>query len=498
MKLKYAHGIVPGNSDSEPKTECQDKIRIVDENGVAVIFLASPGGMTEPPGFYTELAAEAAAALMTERFDELFASEDDHIKEALLVKIREGLQGKGIELSGTDCALLFVAVKENRYLAGHMGGGLIARFNGSCSVLSNPENDLSRKRTYYSAEDYIMKNLRIYEGDLQEPIGFILMSEGACQSLYEYSTGNLSSACDTFFAWLKEYEEEQVSEALEENINKYFLKNMKGDISLVLTVSDNKDTGPDAESPGTSELSDAPETKGTAAETAIDDTANKSDTYAEAGKPVKESGKSRKIIKYLIALIIVLAVIFVLILKQQPGDADQKEAAREEPAPPVTYSANYEPSVTLSAENPKTYDAGEYQTGEDIPAGEYFFWNGEMLKPGSIAVNGDTCLSGELYCMTVRVKEGDTLASDIRFTSAENINPVKATDGILISGKYKIGKDIAPGTYTVSPVNKNTEGRYYSIFDEEISNDAEFSEDTTVEVPEEGYVVFYNSILAVD
>lgn len=174
-----------------------------------------------------------------------------------------------------------------------------------------------------------------------------------------------------------------------------------------------------------------------------------------------------------------------------------RQAETNTSAAPADSFENYEPSVAFAVANPKSYDAGEYKAGVDIPAGEYFFWTGEMLVPGSIKVNGDSCLSGELYCMTVQLNEWDTLVSDYRFTAAENISPIKATGGVLISGKYKIGKDIAPGTYQIAPSDQGGEGRYYSIFDEEISNDTKFSGETTVKVPEEGYIVFYNAVLSV-
>ncbi len=421
MKMKFAYGVAPGSPSGETEKESQDKIKIVDENGVFVISLADP-------------AAEAAIPLLTERFDELYTLEGSFVKKEILG-------------NRTDGSLLFVAVKENRYLAGQMGGGLIARLDGSCSVLSKPE-----------AEDHDGANLRIYKGDLPEPFGFMLMSEGACQSLYEDSTGNLSPACGTFFEWLKEYDEATVSEALTDNINKYFLKNTKGDISVAVVVSEE----------------------------------------TEESVPVKETGKSGKMIRYLIAVLVVLAAIYVSTLIR-PDGAEPKDKGNAETKPPATYSAvNYEPAVTFSVENPISFDAGEYKVGMDIPAGEYFFWTGEMLQPGSIVLNDDSCLSEELYCMTIQLNEWDTLVSNYRFTAAENVNPVEATNGTLISGKYKIGKDIAPGKYTVLPMNKNTEGRYYSIFDEEISNDTKYSDDTTVEVPEEGYAVFYNSVFIVE
>ena len=457
--MKFAYGVAPGNTSNDREFDSQNKIKIVDENDISVFSLADPTA---------NAATEAAIQLLAGRFDELFASEDDLLKDEVMANITEG-------------SLLFVAVKKNHYLAGHIGAGLIAKLNGSCSVLSKPE-----------AEDANATNLRIYKGDLPESFGFMLMSEGACQSLYEYSTGNLSPACGTFFEWLKEYDEETVSEALTDNINKYFLKNVKCDISVAVMVSEEEEIALAAEVIETSEPDETPEIE-------------EVDKYTEESVPVKENRKNAKMLRYIFAVLVVLAVIYVCTLIK-PDGAEQKDNVDAETKPPVTKSAenyepkdeNYEPMVTFSVKTPVSYDAGEYKAGVDIPAGEYFFWTGEMLQQGSIVVNDDSALSSELYCMTIQLNEWDTLVTEHRFTAAENVNPVEATNGTLISGKYKIGKDIAPGKYAVSRIDKNEEGRYYSIFDEEISNDTEISDDTTVVVPEEGYAVFYNSIVVVE
>ncbi len=476
MKTKFAYGIAPGTVIGG--NERRDNIRTANENGVSVIFLAGS-------------AAGIAAELTTERFDELYASESGFIKDTL-------------SGSKTDGALLFAAVKGNRYLAGHMGGGLIARLDGSCSVLSEPE-------------EWNREELRTYRGEVQEPFGFLLMSDGACRSLYE-SEGKLSPACGTFFEWLREYDEETVSEALTDNINKYFVKNVKGDISVGLMVSDESDeeeTEPDeiletAENVPSEEIDEtgAPseetlKTDEPAADTpeTLEAEAEKKGSNDEKKEPAGESVKrGGGILKYLIAAVVIIAVIFVFAMK--PDVNEPKDAAKPETKAPVTSSENdsekNEPAVTFSVDDPETYDAGVYQVGEDIPPGEYFFWTGEMLKPDSIKVNDVTCLSGELYCLTVKVGEGDTLTTDVRFTAAENVDPVKAVNGVLVSGKYRIGKDIAPGTYQISPMDQNKEGKYYSILDGEISNDETFSGETTVVVPDEGYVVFYNAALKVD
>ena len=457
MKLKYAHGIVSGISSIEQETECQDKIKIkiINENEAAVLVLADYTGMIENYGFHAELSADTVAIFVSENFDELYISEDEYTKKMIRDHIIKSLQESGIEPPGMDGSLLFTAVKDGRYLAAHFGDGLIVRLNGNCTVLSMSDNGLVNNEIYSASEDDERANLRIYKGDMQEPFGFMLLSGGACQSLYDYGTGNLSSACGTFFEWLKEYDEETVGEALVDNIGKYFKKDTKGDICIAVMVSDKDDSA-------------------------------------------KRCRKNKDLKYIIIAMLVVLIIIISKLIQPAVIEPTDKDKVDPKPSnPPITNSVDYEPSVTFSVENPKSFEPGEYKAGVDIPAGEYFFWTGEMLKPDSIVVNDDTCLSGELYCMTIQLNEWDTLVSDYRFTAAENVNPVKATDGVLMSGKYKIGKDIAPGKYTVSLTKNNTAGKYYSVLDGEISNKTEFTEDTTVEVPEAGYIVFYNSVLMV-
>lgn len=480
MKTKFAYGIAPGTALGGRERR-RDNIRTAYENGVGVIFLAGS-------------AAGIAAELTAVRFDELYASESAFIRETLTG-------------SKADGALLFAAVKGNRYLAGHMGSGLIARLDEGCTVLSKPE-----------AEGH--DELRIYKGEVKEPFGFMLMSDGACRSLYESDTDKLSPACGTFFEWLKEYDEETVSEALKDNIDKYFIKDVVGDISVGMMVSEESDE--EEEAPAEFAVSEEPESAVEAEpEETVSEVAEPEETVSETGEPAEElpvtdelpaaeNGKSGGILKYLIAALVIAAVLFVFAMK--PDINEPKGAAKPETKPPVTSSENdsppaadpaadpegNEPSVTFSGDDPVSYDAGVYQVGDDIPAGEYFFWTGDMLKPDSVKVNDVTCLSGELYCMTVKVGEGDTLAADVRFTAAENVDPVKTANGTLISGKYRIGKDIAPGTYSISPMDQNAEGKYYSILDGEISNDEVFSGETSVVVPEAGYIVFYNAVLTVE
>lgn len=508
MKLKYAYGAAMKTSDSGQGESPWNKTEIYESNGVSVIAMGEAGERTEGSRRYAWVVAEAAAALIARRFDELYsAEEEDFVRTELLLKTMEVLsEENGISLSRAADSLLFVAVKENRYLAGHMGGGLIVRWDGNPSILSKP-----------GTEEPVMSNLRVYKGEFREPFGFMLISDNGYSSFYDAETEGLSPACGTFFEWLREYDEETVSEAFADNMKKYFLQDAKGDIRVAAVVSDENDgegdaepalepeNGADIEPQAEVELQEEIKPEAALPEGVVGSDGSEVETEVE--KAVRE--RKAKLIKSVLALLIVLVGVTVFALTQlSPAPADVKgpessgETESKAPISPAesvegTEGAGVEPLVSFAVENPEYYEAGRYKAGVDIPAGEYFFWTGDMLEPGKIIVNDDTCLSDELYCMTIELKDWDTLISDYSFTPAENVNPVKAVGGTLISGKYKVGKDIEPGTYQISPAGQRKEGRYYSIYDEEISNDKKFSSETAVTVPEKGYIVFYNGVLSV-
>jgi hypothetical protein len=317
------------------------------------------------------------------------------------------------------------------------------------------------------------------------------------------------------------------------------LKNTKSDISVAVAVLDYSDVRPVVfeveEEPGQNEEErqqdqeelhqDQEEQVDQTGEDRMSDEDNSLDTAEEntAVENVEEDDKRKSRRKKLIFAVASIAVIAVLMffwmnlpekakLNQEgesanPPAADSREneskrGQDEKLAAEINLTevnpAEHEPSVTFAVDSPVSYNAGEYVAGRDVPAGEYFFWTGEMLSPDSIVINDDTCLSDELYCMTVELKAGDRMTTAYRFTTEENVNPVTAKEGILISGKYKIGKDILPGSYRIAPLDEDEPGRYYSVSDEEISNDTDVSKEMTVEVPENGYIVFYRSVMAVE
>ena len=507
MNIKYAHGAAAGSFHVKENMECQDKIKIVDENGVVAIALADGVDHKENSRISSVIVVEAVTNLLKERFEELFSLDDDLTKTMIFKRVMLALGATELPLFSIASTLCFVAVKGNRCLAGQIGNGLIVSMEKHCSVLLKAPEGLAEGETYFITDLNGNENLQIYKAFLQEPFGFMLMSDGAGKSLY-FNTGDLSPVCGTLLEWLKEYDEETVSEALAENIKKYFMQNTEDDITIAMMVSAETEQGEENE-----QTEEEPE----ALQTSVSETKS-TETITYSDDLMKATEEKRKFPKYAIAAMILVLVccigIFALAsrnndakdnanpstsaaaIENKDTTADKKTVVTHEE---VFKASDYYPSITYNVESPVMFSAGEYQIGVDIPAGEYFFTStGEMMQPDSIEINGESCLSGELYCMNIQLAEGDTLYSKHSFISSDSVDPIQPVKGVLISGKYKIGKDIAPGEYVISSVDKKQQGRCYVILDGEIGEDVTYDDSAVINVPAEGYVVAYNSFLVVN
>lgn len=517
MKIKYSHGIVTGSTHLKLGMPCLNKIEIIDENGIAAMVLTDGDDNKESSELCTGIVAKAAAVLLKNRFDDLFATEEDVTKRTMIQSIMQELGKTDLALISMASTLTFVAVKDSRYLAAHIGHGGIIGLAESCTVLSGPQKGLYGNKTNYITDLNASDNLQIDKGYLQEPFGYMLISDGACQSLCDNGTGSPSPVCGTLFGWLREHDGETVGEALVDNINKYFTENTEADITIAMMVSaedEQIEEGPAAATEEAIQGEDKREQKDqeeASTEDAAEDASKTSDLQNDSIK--KAEGKSKLRSYGIFALIAVAVIIGIIFFFQSANDGNNDKNIKADANAEVTTETgiqaedpeeesytieDYYPNVTYSVEDFESFPAGQYEVGIDIPAGEYFFCTGEMLQPDTIEINEESCLSGQLFCMNIQVEEGDTLLSQYSFVSSDLVNPIQPVKGVLISGKYKIGKDLAPGQYTIASIDKALEGRCYFILDGEIGDDVVYEDSDTITVPEEGYAVAYNSMIIIE
>lgn len=555
MKLKYAYAAVPSNSEAGGLPLPGSRIITTEENGIFIIAIegAIQGEETTVPKRSAKLRhkpdLEVFLQFVTERFDQLCSMTEEQATQEFIIQVN-AQQNTQRRSAGREAAapLLLAAIKNGRYLVCCWGDGIVGLREGD---LQKHWSVINQSHSFKTMEPGA-ESLNVSMGRMEKDFTLVLLNSGACVSLYNRGEEGISPACSTFGAWLKEYDGETVSEALTENIKKYFIKETQGDICVAVVVPE---TGEDADkeeaetaveqieiAAGEDPMQASPDTEAfllkeeDQAETAEAAARNLEAANTEKKKLLERSpfpiqGGSKRVMLAAVVLMLTAAVILPAWLGQPgsgssgqipPGDgspeiaagdgqeqngaqngkqaqdgADKYDQIAQETNLETINPAEHEPMISFMVDQPKAYEPGFYRVGQDLPAGEYFFWTGEMLAKDSIEINGETALSDELYCMTVQVAEGETLSSNYRFTSVENVNPIKITGGILISGKYRIGKDIAPGEYVIVPEKGKASGRYYSVLDGKISNNMEISGRITVMVPTEGYIVLYRSYLAV-
>jgi len=245
INCRTAGVFVQGSSHINKNAPCQDRTNSKTLNNVTVISLADGAGSCSKSEIGAEISTEFVVDYLCNNFDDLIDEKDEIISKVILEGIVDHLNEKATELEITvnDFAstLLFVGVKGDQYLAGHIGDGLIGYFEeNETKVLSIPENGEHSNETFFTTTKNALKHFRIYKNNLDNILGFILMSDGSYESLINKSTIEPTKANWDIFSWLldKNNSKEKIEEALKSNIENLFRKKTADDCSLnLLSIS---------------------------------------------------------------------------------------------------------------------------------------------------------------------------------------------------------------------------------------------------------------------
>jgi hypothetical protein len=557
MKLKYAYAAVPCHNKAGGVPLQRSRITTTEENEVFIIAIEDTVQQKENPApkkgpkLSNTPDLEFLMKFITKRFDLLWSMTEEQARRELIKQNTQKNTKQGSARRDAAAPLLMAAIKNGRYLLFCCGDGIAGLREGDLQKRWSVLNQVQHSLEIEESEE---KSLNVFKGLLEKEFMLVLLNSGACVSLYNRGEEGISPACSTFGEWLKEYDGETVSEALTENIEKYFIKETQGDICVAVVVPETGEAAAEEEAETVAEPFEIAKAEERGREQAVQENEAAAEEAQEQAVPetkdistgkATNTEKKADIVKRSLpirvgskrvllaaAVLMITAAVIIAAWLGQPGSGNSGQMAPKDGSPEIAAGddqekdgsgsgkqaqdgenpsdqntqerdlsninpAEHEPMISFTVNQPAAYEPGFYRVGQDLPAGEYFFWTGEMIEKDSIEINGETALSDELYCMTVQVEEGETLSSNYRFTSVENVNPIRLTGGILISGKYRIGKDIAPGEYEIFPEKGKAPGRYYSVLDGKISNNTELDDRTTVTVPEEGYIVLYRSYLAV-
>lgn len=170
-------------------------------SGVQVLCLADGAGSAAHSDLGAQIVVDAGCAVLTERFD-AFSKMDDGtvVKQELLArlkaKIDDAATQRGIEPGELACTFLAIAISGETFIGAHLGDGVIGFLKDrELRVISVPDNEEFANQTTFVTSTGAAGSMRLFRGSLAGVDGFILMSDGAAESLYNRRINELARAC---------------------------------------------------------------------------------------------------------------------------------------------------------------------------------------------------------------------------------------------------------------------------------------------------------------
>jgi serine/threonine protein phosphatase PrpC len=261
QKWKQCGIAVQGKDHIGAGVPCQDNVATAHANGVHAIALSDGGGSRRFSQVGSEHSTKAACALLTERFDDFYTRMEQikkghpkadklllglrlEILDAVMTALRAQVTPERA-LPDFGCTLQFAAVKDGRYIAGHVGDGVIAALyqqgiERRVEVLSHPENGDGPNITYFVTDHDAKDHLRLTHGECRQLEGILMMSDGPEEVLY--SAGGMHRNTLKLFDNFAGVGSAEYTAALEKFLKGSIAKHSFDDLSLNVLYLETVDT----------------------------------------------------------------------------------------------------------------------------------------------------------------------------------------------------------------------------------------------------------------
>ena len=238
-KWKCAGGQVAGLGHEKFNIPGQDRVAIRENGLIKSIALADGAGSRKKSQIGAEYITNSICDISSVKFNTFYSYSKKRIarryKNIILNSLKDASKIHSLKIDELSSTLLFVVTDGIKYIAGHIGDGIIATIEkGKIVMLSEPENQEFANVTYFTTSPNIEKHLRIYRGYLKSKTGFILMSDGAADGLFLKATNTFSNVILQINDWLKEYSSDVVSKAIVSNLNSTIRRKTQDDCSLII------------------------------------------------------------------------------------------------------------------------------------------------------------------------------------------------------------------------------------------------------------------------
>lgn len=237
---KVVTGAVIGRSHEKLGLPCQDRVFSLQAQDFTLIALADGAGSKRNSQYGASTVIETIGQIFAKSFDEIYANQDGvAVKKYLVETLLKNLDLKAQEL---DCkrddlssTLLFVAVKDERFILGHIGDGVIFfSRDHEIKIASTPKNGEFANETVFVTSKQALSSFNLIKGQLNGIDGFILMSDGSAVSFYDKAQHSPAKILNSFILRSKLLAPEKMNEFLACTLEDVIKKNTIDDCSIAL------------------------------------------------------------------------------------------------------------------------------------------------------------------------------------------------------------------------------------------------------------------------
>lgn len=248
---------VIGTDHVKSDLPCQDKTAYAMKDGVRVIVLSDGAGSKKNSDLGAEVTTKTVAKMLSEKFDEYYLMlENEPVRGNVLAKeiVKEvyknlnktASENDGLSIIEMSCTLLFVAMKDDKYIQGHIGDGLIGELitneqGVEVQVRSFPENNGAPNITFFITDSDAVDNFRITSGYMPSNVkGFVLMSDGPEEVLFDPIKKTLNQYIINLFNMYKGQSFNLYKKTLERFLSEQISKYSYDDLSINFMYMENE------------------------------------------------------------------------------------------------------------------------------------------------------------------------------------------------------------------------------------------------------------------
>ena len=235
---------VTGRGHEQRQIPCQDKTYKFEYDGVSVISLADGAGSARLSHYGASRVSEFIAKDLAENFNKYYTNPNGvEVKKYMITVLKTELEAlaEKHQCSIKDFAstLLFAAVKDDKFIIGHIGDGVIGYIkNNEIKVATHPSNGEFANVTVFVTSNDAISSFRLLKGTTKSGIdGFVLFSDGTENSFYDKRNKKISNAVKDIMNLVRVAKAEKIKDRITDFFERKIKQATTDDCSMAIMVN---------------------------------------------------------------------------------------------------------------------------------------------------------------------------------------------------------------------------------------------------------------------